>query len=239
MTTSAKGRLVWAALLCVPGVAWGGVTAGTASRVVLAQADMGQQAPDEGADQGAADPEPPPPEAVPAPPAQRPQPPAASQAPARAGQWVHTEQYGWIWMPYGDAYTYAPPDGYGEPYTYAYAPAYGWTWLVAPWVWGFGPWPYFGIDGPFFFAWYRHGFWRTPWRFHFVGGFRGGFGGHGGFVGHRGFAPHGWRAAPVHGGWAGRGAPGGRGFGVGGAGGRGFAAHGGGGGGRGGGHGRR
>ncbi|MFL5300363.1 MAG: hypothetical protein ACJ79R_08475, partial [Anaeromyxobacteraceae bacterium] len=93
-TTSAKGRLVCAALLWVPGLAWGGVAAGAASRVVLAQADANQQAPDQGADQGA-DPAPPPPEAVPAPPAQQPQQPGA-QAPARAGQWVHTEQYGWI-----------------------------------------------------------------------------------------------------------------------------------------------
>jgi hypothetical protein len=227
MTTSAKGRLACAALLWLPGLAWGwgGVAAGTATPIVLAQADARQQAPDERADEGA-DPTPPPPEAVPAPPAQRPQAPGASQAPpARAGQWVHTDQYGWIWMPYGDAYTYAPPDGYGEPYAYVYAPAYGWTWLVAPWVWGFGPWPYFGVHGPFLFAWYGHGWWRSPWRFHFAGGFRGGF------VGHRGFAPHGWRAAPARGGWAGRGAPGGRGF----------AVHGGGGGGggRGGGHGRR
>ena len=35
------------------------------------------------------------------------------------GQWIYTQQYGWIWMPYGDAYAYVPPAGYGAPYAYA------------------------------------------------------------------------------------------------------------------------
>jgi hypothetical protein len=85
---------------------------------------------------------------------------------APAGQWVYTEQYGWIWMPYGDAYSYVPPDA-GEPYEYVYYPAYGWTWVVAPWIWGYGPWPYFGIYGAASFGWYGLGYWRTPWRWNY------------------------------------------------------------------------
>jgi hypothetical protein len=27
-------------------------------------------------------------------------------------------------------------------------------WLAAPWVWGWGPYPYFGIRGPYGFGWY-------------------------------------------------------------------------------------
>ncbi|HEX9401946.1 MAG TPA: hypothetical protein VF912_17685 [Anaeromyxobacter sp.] len=107
-----------------------------------------------------------PPSAIPpAPP--RAQAPAPQQAPVPPGQWVYTAQYGWIWMPYSDAYTYAPPNGYGEPYMYVYYPVYGWTWLAAPWVWGWGPWPAFGLRGPAFFAWYGWGGWRQPWRTHF------------------------------------------------------------------------
>src|SRR6266511_2427957 len=95
----------------------------------------------------------------------RAQAPAQQQAPVPPGQWVYTAQYGWICMPYSSAYTYAPPDGYGEPYMYVYYPVYGWTWLAAPWVWGYGPWPAFGVGGPVFFAWYGWGAWRHPWRF--------------------------------------------------------------------------
>ncbi|HEY6098872.1 MAG TPA: hypothetical protein VIW03_05555 [Anaeromyxobacter sp.] len=100
-------------------------------------------------------------ESPPSPPAQ------AEQASPPPGQWVYTQQYGWIWMPYSDRYTYAPPGGYGEPHVYVYYPAYGWTWLAAPWVWGVGPWPFFGVMGPARFAWYVHGWWRYParWRY--------------------------------------------------------------------------
>lgn len=123
---------------------------------------------------------PPEPEAAPPPGSQPAQPPPAPPslappgAPSQAqpstsalrGQWVYTQQYGWVWMPYGDAYTSVPPGGYGQPYQYLYYPAYGWTWVVAPWVWGFGPWPYFGFFGPSRFAWYGYGWWRNPWRWH-------------------------------------------------------------------------
>jgi len=117
----------------------------------------------------------------PAAPAQPPAPPAQDQATAASpdanGQWVYTQQYGWVWMPYGDAYTYAPSEGEGQPYQYVYYPAYGgWTWVVAPWVWGVGPWPYFGVYGPAHFAWYGYGWWRTPWRWHYhAAPYRGGF----------------------------------------------------------------
>jgi len=70
-------------------------------------------------------------------------------------------------MPYADRYTYLPPGGYGEPYAYVYYPAYGWTWLAAPWMWGYGPWPYFGYYGSVRYGWYGHGWWRHPsrWRY--------------------------------------------------------------------------
>ena len=71
----------------------------------------------------------------PAAPAQPPAPPAQDQATAASpdanGQWVYTQQYGWVWMPYGDAYTYAPSEGEGQPYPYQakcagpYTPKYG------------------------------------------------------------------------------------------------------------------
>ncbi len=126
--------------------------------------------------------EPPPPPASPDSPA----PPAQAQPPGPTGQWVFTQQYGWIWTAYGDAFTYAPPSGYGEPLAYVYYPAAGWTWVAAPWVWGFGPWPYFGVVGPRHFAWYGHGWWRTPARWH-LGPARI----------HGGLAWHGIRSAPL------------------------------------------
>jgi hypothetical protein len=49
-----------------------------------------------------------PPQLVPSPP--QPEVQASPQA-AQAqgdGQWVYTQQYGWVWMPYGSQYTYEP-----------------------------------------------------------------------------------------------------------------------------------
>jgi hypothetical protein len=72
----------------------------------------------------------PPSELPPAPPSETPPAhQAQEQAPSSVppGQWVHTQQYGWIWMPYSDGYTYYPPGGYGEPYAYVFYPAYGWS----------------------------------------------------------------------------------------------------------------
>jgi hypothetical protein len=105
------------------------------------------------------------------PPAEPPQVGAGAAPAAPAGQWVYTQQYGWLWMPYSDAYTYIPPTGVGVPYTYAFYPAYGWAWVASPWVWGYGPWPYFGVYGAFSFGWYGHGYWHTPhyWTYRPVG----------------------------------------------------------------------
>ena len=77
----------------------------------------------------------------PTPPAPPPQAQAADSQTVPSGSWVYTAQYGWVWMPYADAYTYVPPSGYGEPYMYVYYPAGGWSWVVAPWLWGWGPLP--------------------------------------------------------------------------------------------------
>jgi hypothetical protein len=116
---------------------------------------------------------PPPPEVTPGPPVVEPpvsQPPApyvqqmpapapAPRPTAAAGQWVYTSQYGWVFMPYGDGYTYLPAGG-SAPDMYVYYPAVGWTWVVAPWVWGLGPRPYFGFYGFAHYAWYGRGFGR-------------------------------------------------------------------------------
>jgi hypothetical protein len=73
-------------------------------------------------------------------------------APAPAGQWVYTNQYGWIWMPYGANYTYVTASDAG--YAWAYYPRFGWRWVSAPWVVGYGPSPFWGRRGPVHFAWY-------------------------------------------------------------------------------------
>jgi hypothetical protein len=103
---------------------------------------------------------PPPPLASPVPPSQAllPAPEnGTTAAPPVAGQWVYTDQYGWVWMPYGAQYTYLPPGG-AAPDMFVYYPAYGWRWVVAPWVWGLGPRPYFGVYGVVRFPWYGRGF---------------------------------------------------------------------------------
>lgn len=138
-------------------------------------------------------------------PAETPPPPASDDGSAGVpdGQWVRTSQYGWVWMPYADAYTRVPPNGYGEPYMYVWGPSLGWCWVAAPWVWGFGPWPYFGGYAPIHFGWYAHGWWRTPSRWHWAhqpyGGYRGGWDhgwGHGGYRGVAPAPPRGVRPAP-------------------------------------------
>ena len=102
------------------------------------------------------------------------QPVVASQA-AGGGQWVYTSEYGWIWMPYGNQYTYEGSANDAYPYSYVYYPSYGWTWLAAPWIWGWGAYPYFGPRGPMGFGWYA-GLYRAGYGW---GGYRGG--GHGGY----------------------------------------------------------
>ena len=182
------------------------------------------------------------------------------QAPAQqatpAGQWVYTQQYGWVWMPYGSAYTYLPSDG-GAPAMYIYYPLVGWSWVIAPWVWGWGPMPYFGYYGPWRFAWYGHGYghwygYRGVYAGWYGRGYWHGGAWHGYRAGARPAPPPGPRvgrvgyghAPPPRGGspghWAGH-PGGGQGYGYGGGhggGGHGGGGHGGGGhgGGRGGGH---
>jgi hypothetical protein len=74
-----------------------------------------------------------------------------------SGQWVYTDGYGWVWMPYEQSYTYVTP-AEDDAYAYVYYPAGGWTWIRAPWVIGIGPRPYWGPAGPVRFVWYAH-----PW----------------------------------------------------------------------------
>jgi hypothetical protein len=79
------------------------------------------------------------------------------------GQWVYTEQYGWVWIPYEAQYTYAPTGPHTDPYEYVYCPSYGWSWLPAPWVFGEGAFPYFGARGPGRYGWSHHpAFMRPP-----------------------------------------------------------------------------
>jgi hypothetical protein len=162
--------LVEASMLAASRPATASVTAGEGGEAIPVQApgeDQEREAPEmPPADVPPAAPPSAPPsaDAAPAPPAPA-EPPPADTPP---GQWVYTGQYGWIWMPYSDVYTYVPPGGWGEPYAYVYGPAFGWTWVAAPWVWGFGPWPFFGVVGPVHFGWWGHGWWRSPWRWHFV-----------------------------------------------------------------------
>jgi hypothetical protein len=37
-------------------------------------------------------------------------------------------------------------------------------------MWGYGPWPYFGVYGAVGFGWYGHGWWRTPTRWRYAPG---------------------------------------------------------------------
>lgn len=117
---------------------------------------------------------------------------AQAAPPSSNGQWIYTQQYGWIYSPYGDQYVYTPEETTGAVYpsAYVYAPTYGWTWLAAPWVWGWGPRVYFGIGGPRYYHWYGHGFYHRGGRYYARGPiYRGGYRGviRGGYVGHHGY----------------------------------------------------
>ena len=139
----------------------------------------------------------PPPQPAPAPAPAMPPPAAAPQAVgAPAGQWVHTYQYGWLWIPYGQQYTYIAADAQVYPDQYVYYPAYGWRWVVAPWVYGYGPQPYWGVRGVRLFAWYAHPWFRVGgyWGW---GGYRG-WGHYRGWVGPRVWGARGWRGAPTY-----------------------------------------
>ena len=108
---------------------------------------------------------PPPPVSAPtAPPMQMsapPEPTFSPQAetlnvPPTNGQWVYTAQYGWVWMPFGPEFVFVPPGG-APPQMFLFYPAVGWRWVVAPWVWGLGPQPYWGVHGTSRFPWWGRG----------------------------------------------------------------------------------
>jgi hypothetical protein len=147
---------------------------------------------------------PPPPSELPAPPEPQIAPPesAASGAPIDApaptpmpeGQWVFTTQYGWVFMPYAQDYTYVPAAGY--PFMYVYYPRYGWRWLNAPWVYGVGPHPYWGARGYGYFAWHAH-----PWFARRGAGYRAGpAAGYRGGASYRAAPGASYRAPAAHGG---------------------------------------
>src|SRR5450631_4408355 len=94
------------------------MAAGNAFAQAPANPDAQAPAPVEPDTQAPSSPPPPPPAALPKPPADQPQ-GSAQQKPAADGQWVYTQQYGWVWMPYGDKYTHVPPDG-STPNMYVY-----------------------------------------------------------------------------------------------------------------------
>ena len=108
--------------------------------------------------------------------------PTAPPGPAIAmppGQWTYTQQYGWLWMPYDQRYTQVM-DNAAVAYEYVYYPSFGWSWVVAPWVLGFGVAPYWGALGPAHFAWYAHPWFRVGTA-HLRPSWGPGFAGHGGF----------------------------------------------------------
>jgi len=110
---------------------------------------------------------PPPASALPPPPVQvswPPLPTAPPQAervnvPPMGGQWVYTAQYGWLWMPFAPQFVHVPMGG-APPQMFVYYPFFGWQWAVAPWVWGLGPQPYWGVHGVVRFPWWGRGFGR-------------------------------------------------------------------------------
>jgi hypothetical protein len=115
--------------------------------------------------------------------------PAVVVPAAPAGQWVYTNQYGWIWIPYSASYTYVPSAQVA--YTYAYYPRHGWRWISTPWVLNVGPTPHWGRLGPSRFDWYGHRGGRGRPAFH--------SGRHARSVVTRSPAPHpAWRGHVVH-----------------------------------------
>lgn len=109
-------------------------------------------------------------------------------------------------MPHTKRYTYVP--AYGDSYMYVYYPRVGWNWMVAPWVYGWGPQPYWGAWGLSQFAWYSRPWFRPVGSGFLRGGFRYAFGRPhligGGFRG-GGFYGGGFRGGGFHGGHQGGG----------------------------------
>jgi hypothetical protein len=121
MTSDRGMTAIWLALLLLPGAAPASasdVNGGDEGppTVIAAQGDEWDSG--EPTEVGVGPAQAPPPATANPPP---PSPPQVQQQPsAPAGQWVDTQQYGRIWIPYSDDYTYTPPSGYGEPYEYVY-----------------------------------------------------------------------------------------------------------------------
>jgi outer membrane lipoprotein SlyB len=113
---------------------------------------------------------PPPPATPPAPPPPQSQ---AEQPAVPTGEWAYTQQYGWVWMPYDAGYMFTPDYENGDPYMYVYYPAAGWTWVEAPWLWGWGPMPSFDVAGGVHYSWYGHG-WGEEWHGHRPAHYHGG-----------------------------------------------------------------
>jgi hypothetical protein len=112
------------------------------------------------------------------------------------GQWVTTAQYGTVWIPYDRQYVSIPADPQVYPEQYVYYPVYGWRWVVAPWVYGYGPQPRWDPGGVVMFTWYAHPWFR-------VGGYWGwgawhGWGAYRGWMGPRVWGARGWAAAPAY-----------------------------------------
>ena len=199
MKTFARFFVFFAASILVPGVARPSNDS-RSDNTQLAQASELQPQPVQPPSPAPTNLPPPPPAEVSVPPSDETE--ASDQQVAPTGQWVYTDQYGWVWMPYGDAYSYVPSNG-AEPDMYVYYPSVGWCWMVAPWLWGVGPVPFFGLYGPWHFGWYGHGY--GHW-YGFVGHYgNAGWGGrgywHGGQWHGYGRASAGHSASPHQGGY--------------------------------------
>src|SRR5262249_34065756 len=94
---------------------------------------------------------PPPPGFIPGPEAGA---PAYEERGMPDGQWVMTSQYGWVYMPYAQPYTYVPRTG--TPYAYVFRRPFGWQWVAAEWVYGEGPAPRWGTRGVDRYVWHSH-----------------------------------------------------------------------------------
>ena len=87
-------------------------------------------------------------------------PPVAAIPAAPEGQWVLTKQYGWVYMPYAEQYTFVPPRGHAQ--MYVFYPRTGWRWVKAPWVLGAGPVPHWGPAGYARFSWHARPWFQRP-----------------------------------------------------------------------------
>lgn len=85
---------------------------------------------------------------------------ATATATSSSGQWIYTQQYGWVFAPYDQQYTYVTDDVTAAS-MYCYRPVLGWAWLASPWVISVGPRPYWGTWGPYRYSYYAHPWFRV------------------------------------------------------------------------------